>query len=718
MLHLQLSSHSAAATTIDDAMFGANVVFKVNTDNGDVEDSFAASAKVLGINHLRFPAGQGDNLNPASEGVDWLNIVTLENGALRPELTVFLDWCAAQGIKATLVLPTKHLPTEAYSAFAEDIREFASLVLDEYADVVDAFEIGNEYWAIGETAYAAHANMAIDAIAKGAADAGVALADLPDILVQMATPNTGSEFHANAPGMAGLGFTARLEMANHRLIDLLSEPSRSMIDGLVEHYYYARTETEFTGDNNEMNYIGRDIAIWNERLSGDLDVHITEWNVKTTNIAQNGIRSASTILYQFDRMLEMGVDAASIWAVQHNTTTDLTGNNGAAVLVDDAGRVINTIRGAVFDLMSEQLPGLSRLEMEFDSPSPKAAVQGYGSQDKLVVYVSSRSLNADSFSLDIGDLAAGLNLVSGTVLGYDASSSDGYHFNPNARKFTAADGLDLNGDGALDYFINEHDVRAKFTDYAASDLIDAGLVSFDLDPFEVMQLVFESDGGAMKTLRGGSSEDTILGTEGNDFILGLSGDDHLTGAEGDDILRGGRGNDTLAGSEGADRLVGKQGADLLKGQLGDDVLLGKFGEDRLLGGAGQDRLWGGKHNDHLSGEKGRDVLHGGAGHDLLNGGADRDVLNGNAGNDTLVGGSGGDTFVFSGGHDVAQDFETGVRGEKIDLSGVKAITGYEDLMARHIEQTGGDVVISDLLGNSLTLLSVDLDDLIRSDFIF
>lgn len=718
MLHLQLSNHFASAVTIDDALFGANVVFKVNTENGEVEESFAASVKALGINHLRFPAGQGDNLNPASEGVDWLNIVTLENGALRPELTVFLNWCAAQGIKASLVIPTKHLQTEAYAAFAEDIRDFASMVLKEYGDVVDAFEIGNEYWAIGETVYAAHANKAIDAIAKGAADAGVALADLPDILVQMATPNTGSEFHVGAPGMAGLGFTERLEMANHRLIDLLSEQSRGMIDGLVEHYYYARTETGFTGENNEMNYINRDIAIWNDRLDGDLDVHITEWNVKTTNIAQNGIRSASTILYQFDRMLEMGVDAASIWAVQHNTTTDLTGNNGAAVLLDEAGRAINTIRGAVFDLMSEQLPGLSRLELEFDTPSPKVAVQGYGNQDKVVVYVSSRSQTADTFSLEIGDLTKGLAFVSGTILGYDATSSDGYHFNPNARKFTAADGLDLNGDGALDYFINEHDVRAKFTDYTAADLVVDGTLVFDLDPFEVMQLVFSNAGGSMKTLRGGSAEDRIFGTAGNDFILGFSGDDRLTGAEGDDILRGGRGNDILAGNKGEDRLVGKQGADLLKGQLGDDALLGKFGEDRLYGGAGQDRLWGGKHNDSLSGENGRDILHGGSGHDLLNGGADRDVLNGNAGNDTLVGGWGGDTFVYSVGHDIVQDFAASLRREKIDLSGVDTITGFTDLKTRHMEQIGKDVVIADLLGNSLTLRSVELEDLGRSDFIF
>jgi len=696
MQQIHVASRTTTTNVIDQAMFGANVVYKVNTNEGKVAESFAASTKALGINHLRFPAGQGDNVNPKSEGVDWLNIVTLQNGKLRSELTDFLDWCVAQNVKATLVIPTKFLDTAAYRAFGEEIRDFSKLVLEQYGEVVEAFEIGNEYWAIGETAYGEHVNIALDAIAKGAADGGIPTDDLPQMLVQMATPNTGSEFHTDAPGMAGLGFTARLELANHRILEVLSEQGKSMIDGVVEHYYYARNREAFTGANDEVNYINRDFAIWEEQLGADLDFHITEWNVKTTNITENGIRSASAILHQFDSMVAMGVDAASIWAVQHNTTTDLTGNKDAPVELNAQGQVVNTIRGAVFDMMSENLPGLSRLDLSFDHFPTEVAVQGYASSDTLVVYVSSRSMTAQEFSLDLGLLDDGLSFVSGTVLGYDPTSSDGAHFDPNARKFAAAQGIDVNGDGALDYFTNEHDVSAKFTEFTEGQLINNGAMEFELLPFEVMQLVYSNAQDVGQTLRGGASQDSIQGTQGDDIILGLSGADRLSGGEGNDILHGGRGNDWLIGNEGHDRLSGKDGADVLRGQLGADILLGKLGRDTLNGGMGDDQLRGGKDGD---------TLHGNRGDDFLNGGMGKDVLNGGLGDDDLFGGAGQDTFLFNGGKDRILDFTV---TEKILISAdaFSEPVDFSLLLAK--PQSGPDFVLQFDAKNTLTL--VDFTD--------
>ncbi len=697
MQQIHVANRTTTADVIDQAMFGANVVYKVNTNDGKIAESFAASVKALGINHLRFPAGQGDNLNPNSEGVDWLNIVTLQDGELRAELTDFLDWCVAQNIKATLVIPTKFLDTAAYSAFGEEIRDFTKLVLEEYGDVIEAFEIGNEYWAIGETAYGEHVNIALNAIAQGAADGGISTDDLPKMLVQMATPNTGSEFYADAPGMAGLGFTARLELANHLLLEVLSDQSKSMIDGVVEHYYYSRNREDFTGANDEVNYINRDFAIWEEELGEDVEFHITEWNVKTTNITENGIRSASAILHQFDSMIAMGVDAASIWAVQHNTTTDLTGNKDAPVELNAEGQVVNTIRGAVFDMMSENLPGLSRLELSFDHFPTGAAVQGYASSDTLVVYVSSRSMTAKEFSLDLGALDDGLSFVSGTVLGYDPASSDGAHFDPNARKFAAAHGLDLNGDGTLDYFTNEHDVSAKFTDFTSGQLVNNGALEFELLPFEVMQLVYSNAPDVGQTLRGGATQDSIQGTQGDDIILGFSGADRLSGGEGNDILRGGRGNDRLIGNEGHDRLSGKDGADILRGQLGADTLLGKLGQDTLNGGMGDDQLRGGKDNDTLNGNRGDDVLNGGIG---------KDVLNGGLGDDDLFGGAGQDTFEFNGGNDRILDFSAS-ETILVSVAAFSESVDFVQLLAK--PQSGPDFVLQFDADNSLTL--VDFTDL-------
>jgi len=162
------------------------------------------------------------------------------------------------------------------------------------------------------------------------------------------------------------------------------------------------------------------------------------------------------------------------------------------------------------------------------------------------------------------------------------------------------------------------------------------------------------------------------------------------------------GNDTIHGRGGNDDLFGGDGR---------DWLFGDAGEDRLDGGLGHDRLSGGIGADHLIGGSGRDVLQGKAGSDRLDGGG---------GDDALTGGLGADKFVFrdNGGNDRITDFDAARKGEHIDLSGVTAITSFEDLVNNHMQQVGGDVVIDDHAGTRITLLNVDLADLDQGDFLF
>ena len=143
----------------------------------------------------------------------------------------------------------------------------------------------------------------------------------------------------------------------------------------------------------------------------------------------------------------------------------------------------------------------------------------------------------------------------------------------------------------------------------------------------------------------------------------------------------------------------------------------------FFGGVGNDEAYGGNGNDVLRGQAGEDTLDGGANDDQLYAGGDNDTLIGGSGDDTMSGGSGLDTFIFVDGFgvDIITDFNATNDGEKIDLSGVTAITDYTDLTtlaSNHIAQVGLDVVISDGTGDTITLTGVTLGDLGVDDFIF
>ncbi|MEM6695060.1 MAG: M10 family metallopeptidase [Pseudomonadota bacterium] len=231
------------------------------------------------------------------------------------------------------------------------------------------------------------------------------------------------------------------------------------------------------------------------------------------------------------------------------------------------------------------------------------------------------------------------------------------------------------------------------------------------------------------TLQGGSGKDVARGGNQEDRLDGGGGNDNLFGDAGFDTLNGGGGNDTLYGGAQADNVFGDNGNDLLFGQQGFDRLFGGNGNDTARGGNDTDALFGNGGNDRLFGEAGDDRFFGGQGKDYLDGGANNDTLTGGAGFDTLIGGTGNDTltgkfnadrFVFSNGfgQDTITDFAATNDFEKISLQAVTSITGMTDLLLNHISQSGGNVVINDLAGNTITLLGVSLSDLDDEDFIF
>lgn len=296
--------------------------------------------------------------------------------------------------------------------------------------------------------------------------------------------------------------------------------------------------------------------------------------------------------------------------------------------------------------------------------------------------------------------------------------------------------------------------RSFFYGTADDDTLKTGDGGGELHGYDGRDELFGGDGS--DALRGGGGSDRLHGGLHNDWLYGGDGLDFVWGGIGHDRLFGGDGNDRLFGQNGHDRIYGGRNEDLMIGDAGHDMLDGGPGHDTMRGGFGMDALHGGWHNDwlyggpdmdllrgdgghdRLFGGDGNDLLHGGSGHDRLFGARNEDLLVGGNGNDVMFGGAGhdelrggngndimtggwhNDTFIFvdAFGQDTITDFDADNDLERIDLSAVAAITGFADLRDNHVRQEGDDVVIDDLLGNTITLENVFLDALGPEDFLF
>ncbi|MGR3802466.1 calcium-binding protein [Marinibacterium profundimaris] len=705
-LEIDVTGAVATGNVVPDALFGANAVYKVNTEQGDPVQSFRDATDALESEYIRFPAGQGDGQSADDDGVEWLNVVKMVKGedgepALRPELTDFLDWArdpdgdgdASDAKKVALVIPTKYLDTDAYQDFGPEIRRFTATVMEEYGDVVDAFEIGNEYWEMGETAYASKANIAIRSILRGFEDAGIAPAQEPDIIVQMGTPNAGSEFHFSVDDR---GYMVRVEAANQQIIDTLSAQAKANIDGVVEHYYYNEKLDIFEDGSSEVNNIDVDYAVWEDALDRDLDLYLTEWNLKTSNLLQNGLKYTGVFSEQVEYAVTLGADVAHIWAVQHNTTTDLAGASGDAVLLDDGDRVVNTIRGATYDLMRDSLPGMENLELDYTGGDGAVEINGYYSDEKVVFYVASRVAEETHLDLDLSAIVPEFESGKAVRVSIDTSntSSDGIHFVQGEGK-VEAEYIIVGGER---FYYGEHDTRAKLTDYT----FDSNELSFDLKPYEMAELTF------------------FLG-EGQGGQVGQTVDDRqIIGTRGDDDLVGGAGNDRIFGRAGDDKLTGETGNDLMNGEDGNDRLYGWAGDDELIGGEGNDKLAGHQGDDLMKGQKGADRLLGGVGDDVMNGGIGEDELRGGPGADSVTGWTGRDTFGYAEDEialgDRIEDFTPGEDVIELEFDDVKSL---DDLAFRY-EKDGQGVEIK--VGNhGFILVAGDFtraDIKMASNFVF
>jgi serralysin len=224
---------------------------------------------------------------------------------------------------------------------------------------------------------------------------------------------------------------------------------------------------------------------------------------------------------------------------------------------------------------------------------------------------------------------------------------------------------------------------------------------------------------------GGSGNDSLLGNALANILTGSGGNDKLDGAAGTDIAHYAHDDtdytivDNLDGTYTVTAKLGNEGTDTLT-----NIETIRFANVDLDisgggGGGGDEDIVGTSDADDLDGTDAADVIRALGGKDKVHAGAGDDTIDGGKGRDLLWGEDGADTFKFGNqnGMDDIKDFSF-LDGDKIDLSGVSAITDYADLVANHFFSFKGQAYIEISKNHDILVVGVSKASFVETDFIF
>ncbi|KPA22249.1 RTX-I toxin determinant A from serotypes 1/9 [Shimia sp. SK013] len=698
---------STAPIEVQEDMFGTNILADTNETGGTPHDEFIEAADMLGASHLRYPGGR-------AEGEDITQLDTTAQGfdQLDGDLRAFLDWAKDTGTSATLVVAALN-DTHANPAELEAWAELVLTYMGEDADLIKAYEVGNEFWqTIDESTYGSNASIITEALSGVTVD-GVR----PDIYIQTANVTGGQSNYKGTSGgsisdedaLAAMqhwdasfrpsdwedgqsaedyynslnDYEQRIIKGNLELMQQLDADgdlsngfqfdSTNGFDGIVAHYYMNDWTDGFdlSEDATRMEVRNLDLrfSVWEGIIPNDIELRVTEWNVDTDNYSSQGLRAAGTLIEQFSNMLELGVDGAELWTVRHNTNTSVAGAPGGAneVELTPAGMVLehlsNLYQNAQGDLCLYSVGGFDATEME---------INVYGDNYSRVVYVMSRSDEfGEEFSLDLSGVAGGSTHWSAVTFGIDPTSSDGL----SEQRVYDEDGILVSRNPKREVTEAERDALiAKLGDAYSNGmikLVNGAWMTYLPDADDILVRPGVTNPTALEDFYFPTESDVVgldtffdmsdLGQSVTDISFDLDPYEVIaitfdvafeqSGGDTSDYIAGGDGRDIIRGNGGADTIRSREGDDTLHGHAGDDNLVGGLGNDELNGGGGRDRLEGEGGEDVLLGHNGRDTLYGGNGGDTLYGGNGADSLDGGSGNDSLYGDLGADHISGGTGSD-------------------------------------------------------------------
>lgn len=444
-----------------DGLFGGNIL----ASRGDLEGSgsYAEAIDDLGVTTLRYPGGSltedlFDIGNP-----DATRVTDNETGEIQDfiPLSDFMSYAAETGHPVTIVLPTRTQLSDTKFDDAgnrltdideDELRGFVhDVIAGEYGDAdVLAFEIGNEYWGAGRMNAAEYGRVASEMSSIIDDELSIISSDYPDatetdIIVQMGQNYYYSALSDDYEGipnediLADLNSTYGLDMTtdeavyssgsmnwqyvnNQIVIDQFNDAGNlDDVDGIVAHIY-SRGEDAPNSRYNDFNQIGH---TWLEE-NPDLDLHVTEWNQKSTSGLDSnddyGLHQAHEMLNLVEGFMQAGVDQAQVWPLIQNTSNTLS----EGMEHDETSPA-----GKMFTMMSETIPGKTMLDFKSSDRETEAEfndvdVHGFTGDDEVLFYIASTDHeNVTSTDIDVSNLIADYDSLSVRVLGVEDGENPG-----------------------------------------------------------------------------------------------------------------------------------------------------------------------------------------------------------------------------------------------------------------------------------------------------
>lgn len=716
-------NYTTGETITDDHFGGVFVGFR-NIDR------FEGFLDTVNDGMVRWPGGH------AAETADWYGLEfhdLVDPDSNKAGLTEVLALAVENDIDVAIVVPTMTFANDPQTA-RDDLYAFLERLFDgELGELPDTItlELGNEYYGVPEYRddpghYGEIANAMLEGIAdylddhpmaalttelvaavqfgRNASDDAAIAAEMSDTALEHIDALI---YHRYAWTLDGADtFVQHFQNAFDNWVDAGVAQSTDIFVSEWNIASWSRAEALTAYTNAHEQYIGAfdassvDLDARNDadfehfwqtgalRIADGSTID-TQWGVANRDY---GLAQAGGMLEIFDALLETGADAAALYGIDTQ--------HAARVSFGDE----LFVGAAMFQMMSETLPGTSMLELGIENARDgDINIHAYEGNGQLVIYVSADHFENGQTNLealiDLSGIDYEIYAVTGRMLTsvadddwmetFGIPDTTGVDESPEARLYE----------------------RGVITDYDVALTDDTIALEFDT-AYEVIELVIQIEPivGNEEPAPSAPPEVNTVGTGAADTLLGSSDSEVIHAGSGADIITARLGDDEIYGGNQGDTIMAGGGNDTVYSGLGNDnTHLGR-GDDYYIDG-NQNSVWGasvvrgGAGDDEIYGRGGDDDLDGGVDNDIVDGGAGNDRIAGGSGTNILTGGQGNDDFVFDrpGGTTYITDFNA--KEDQIDLT--QLLDGFSQYSIRLGEREMS--LVGTFEDPSLTPSSVNLD---------
>lgn len=562
-----------ASDVLSSEMFGINALFtKDGTIDGGQYDTFVDQ---LGTTSFRFPGGTVTEklFEPDNATSQQFWSLTAPSNLEDDFVTAkeFVAYAADKGATIDWVLPTEHFYSEATDAAGNHLPDEAAvdgllahiddLIHGLYGEVkLDTVTIGNEYWVNnGARETPAEYGKMVNVMAK----------KLDDLFEQYRVEIGDPDWVAPKIAMQTALPWDRDDIP--QIIGEMDMEARAAID-VIETHYYPDDYAEIQSSGSVFDRLD-DIAY--AKGFGDVEYYVSEWNVQNRVGNEFGMEQASNIIEMFEDMAVHGVDQASVWGTTYKALytrlgriyNDADAPGGTASELTPAGEVMRMMSRSLVDtqVIDVSYPQRFFSDIGDDTAQDQVDINAFGNDEKVVIFLASRSADGIDIELNVGDLVSDYDHLWVQQL----STID----NPFSSTLDEGDPLSF--------------LSRPFTETFMGDEVTAsdGDIHLSLDGYDIVKLEFSIGTGVdmwgndAKVDRYADYSDRLIGTDHADTIAGNLGDDTMMGEAGRDTIFGGEGNDTIDGGAGDDTLVTGEGNDIVTTGEGTDTVITGAGEN-------------------------------------------------------------------------------------------------------------------------------------------